>query len=70
MIKYKSKEDKKMEVKEQILNAMKKAGKPVTASEVATIAGLERKTVDKAFKELKTEQKIESPIRCKWQPKL
>ena len=24
---------------------------------------------EKAFKALKTEQKIESPIRCKWQPK-
>ncbi|MDD4077785.1 MAG: transcriptional regulator [Bacilli bacterium] len=58
-----------MEIKEHVLNTMKKAGKPVSASEVATMANLDRKDVDIAFKELKTEQKIESPIRCKWQPK-
>ena len=48
---------------------MKKAGKPLSAGEVSELSGLDRKEVDKAFKALKTEQKIESPIRCKWQPK-
>lgn len=48
---------------------MKKAGKPLSAGEVAELASLDRKDVDKAFKELKTEEKIESPVRCKWQPK-
>jgi len=58
-----------MDVKTQVLEAIKNAGKPVTAGEVTTATGLERKVVDKAFKELKTEERIESPIRCKWQPK-
>ncbi|HHZ17967.1 MAG TPA: transcriptional regulator [Acholeplasmataceae bacterium] len=58
-----------MEIKEKVLEAMKKAGKPLSAGEVAELASLDRKDVDKAFKELKTEEKIESPVRCKWQPK-
>ena len=59
----------KMDVKDQVLETMKKAGKPLSAGEVSELSGLDRKEVDKAFKALKTEQKIESPIRCKWQPK-
>ena len=51
-----------MEIKEKVLEAMKKAGKPLSAGEVAELASLDRKDVDKAFKELKTEEKIESPV--------
>lgn len=58
-----------MEVNEQILQAMKDAQKPVTAGEVAEATGLDRKVVDKAFNSLKKEEKIVSPIRCKWEPK-
>jgi len=58
-----------MEVKEKVLEAMKAAGRPVSAGEVAEMTGIDRKLVDKAFAELKKEEKIESPIRCKWQPK-
>ena len=32
--------------KEIILNTMKEAGKPVSAGEVATLSGLDRKVVD------------------------
>lgn len=58
-----------MELIDKVLEAMKKAGKPVTAGEVAEMAELDRKDVDKAFKELKKQEKIVSPIRCKWEPK-
>ncbi|WP_438446152.1 transcriptional regulator [Gorillibacterium sp. sgz5001074] len=57
-----------MSVKEQVLDAMKAAGKPVTAGEVEQATGLDRKSVDKAFAELKKENAIVSPIRCKWEP--
>ncbi len=55
-------------VKENILEVMKKAGKPVSAGEVEKLSGLDRKEIDKAFKELKLENAIVSPVRCKWTP--
>ena len=57
-----------METKEQVWNAMREAGKPVSAGEVAKITGIDRKEVDKAFAALKKEEAIVSPVRCKWQP--
>lgn len=54
--------------KELILNTMKEAGKPVSAGEVATLSGLDRKVVDKAFAEFKKTGEIVSPVRCKWTP--
>lgn len=57
-----------MEVKDQVLEAMRNAGKPVSAGEVATLACLDRKEVDKAFAALKKDGAIVSPVRCKWQP--
>jgi predicted transcriptional regulator len=58
-----------MEPKDQVLEILKAEGKPLSAGEVEKLSGLERKVVDKAFNALKKEDKIESPIRCKWQPK-
>jgi len=46
--------------KELILKTMKEAGKPVSAGEVATLSGLDRKAVDKAFAELKKTGEIVS----------
>ena len=57
-----------MEAKEQILDAMRKAGEPLNAGKVAELTGLDRKIVDKAFDQLKKEGAIVSPIRCKWEP--
>ena len=57
-----------MEAKEQVLDAMRKAGEPLNAGKVAELTGLDRKEVDKAFAELKKEGAIVSPVRCKWQP--
>ena len=57
-----------METKEQVLQAMREAGKPVSAGEIAKITGIDRKEVDKAFAALKKEAAIVSPVRCKWAP--
>lgn len=57
-----------MEAKEQVLQAMRKAGEPLNAGKVAELTGLDRKVVDKAFAELKKEGAIVSPVRCKWTP--
>ena len=55
-------------MKEQVLKAMKGAGKPVSAGDITKILNADRKEVDKAFAELKKEGAIVSPIRCKWAP--
>ncbi len=56
-----------MDAKEQVIDAMKQAGKPVSAGEVEKLTGLERKEVDKIFKVLKKDNAIVSPVRCKWE---
>lgn len=58
-----------MEAKDKVLEAMKAAGKPVKAGDLAEMTGLDKKEVDKAMKVLKTEGVIESPKVCFWQPK-
>ena len=55
-------------MKEQVLQAMREAGKPISAGDVAKILNADRKEVDKAFAELKKEGAIVSAVRCKWQP--
>ncbi|MBQ2051452.1 MAG: transcriptional regulator [Paludibacteraceae bacterium] len=55
-------------MKEKVLQAMREAGKPISAGDVAKILNADRKEVDKAFAELKKEGAIVSPVRCKWQP--
>lgn len=55
--------------KEKVLAAMKSAGKPLKAGEIAELAALDRKEVDKAMKALKDEGAIVSPKVCFWQPK-
>ncbi len=57
-----------MSTKDDVLNAMREAGKPVSAGEIEKILGIDRKEVDNAFKELKKEESIVSPVRCKWEP--
>ena len=58
-----------MDSKELILDAMKKAGKPMNNGEIAQATQLDKKEVEKVMKKLKTEGLIESPVRCYWQPK-
>ena len=57
-----------METTSKVLETMRSAGKPVSAGEVATLSGLDRKEVDKAFAQLKKVGAIVSPVHCKWQP--
>ena len=57
-----------MSEKIQVLEAMKATGKPVSASEIVKATGMDKKIVDKAFKDLKAEGAIISPVRCKWAP--
>ena len=57
-----------MVTEEDILNAMKEAGKPVSAGDVTKALGADRKEVDKVFDSLKKNGKIVSPVRCKWEP--
>lgn len=55
-------------MKEQVLQAMREAGKPVSASDITKALGADRKDIDKAFAELKKDGAIVSPVRCKWEP--
>jgi predicted transcriptional regulator len=57
-----------MSAKDAVIETMKAAGKPLSAGEIEKLSGLNRKDIDKAFKELKDENAITSPIRCKWEP--
>lgn len=57
-----------METTKKVLDAMKKAGKPVSAGQIAEITGIDRKEVDKAMKVLKTDGSISSPKNCYWEP--
>jgi len=61
--------EEQMEAIDQVLEAMKAAGEPVAAGKLAEMTGLDRKVVDKAMDALKKTGAIESPVRCKWQPK-
>ncbi len=56
------------EIKNKILQTMKEAAKPMNATEVSKLSGIEKADVDKAFKEMKKEGTIVSPVRCKWEP--
>ena len=55
-------------MKDTVLEIMREAGKPVSAGDVVKLSGMEKADVDKAFKELKAEGAIVSPVRCKWEP--
>ena len=55
-------------MKDKVLEIMREAGKPVSAGDVVKLSGMEKADVDKAFKELKAEGVIVSPVRCKWEP--
>ncbi len=54
-------------MKEQVLKAIKEAGRPVSAGDVEKMLQADRKEIDKAFKALKAEGRIVYPVRCKWE---
>jgi len=53
-----------MENAEIIIKTLSKAGKPMKASEIAAVAGIDKNDVDKIIKKLQKEEKIFSPQRC------
>jgi hypothetical protein len=57
-----------MEQVEIVFEAMKKAGIPLNAGKIVELTGLDRKEVDKAMKQLKTQGAISSPKVCYWEP--
>jgi len=58
-----------MDVKEIILDTMRKSWEPLNAGKITDLTGIDRKEVDKAMSKLKEEGTIESPRRCYWQAK-
>jgi endonuclease V-like protein UPF0215 family len=58
-----------MEAKEKVYQTMQKAGKALRTGEVAEMAGVEKKDAEKAIKQLNTEGRVFSPVRCYWQVK-
>jgi Mn-dependent DtxR family transcriptional regulator len=59
-------EKKPMEKK--VMDAMKKAGKPVRPGDVAKMIGAESKEVSKVIETLKKKGKVTSPKRCYYAP--
>ena len=53
-----------MAANEQVLEALKKAGKPLKSAEIATATGLDSKEVAKIIKALKKDGAITSPKNC------
>jgi len=53
-----------MEIKEQVFQTLKSNGEPLKSGEIAEIAGLDKKDVEKAIKQLIAENKVDSPKRC------
>jgi Mn-dependent DtxR family transcriptional regulator len=55
-------------MEKKVLNAMKKAGKPLRPGEVAEMVGEDSKTVSKIIADLKKQGKVISPKRCFYSP--
>lgn len=58
-----------MEPKEKVLKVMKEKAAPMRTGEIAEAAGIDKKIVEKAMKDLAKDESIFSPIRCFWQAK-
>ena len=63
-IKANSKNSDNMSEKDKVLDAFRKAGKPLRPGDVAKMTGIESKEASKIIKELKREGNIVSPKRC------
>lgn len=53
-----------MDVKEKVLEILNNSEEPLKGGQIAELAGIDKKEIDKAIKSLKTEEKIISPKRC------
>lgn len=57
-----------MDNEKSVLDAFKKAGKPLSSKEISELSGIDKKEVDKVIKKLKEAGKLDSPKRCYYQP--
>jgi len=55
-------------MEKKVLNAMKKAGKPVRPGDVAKMLGEDSKQISKVINDLKKQGKVVSPKRCFYEP--
>lgn len=55
-------------MEKKVLDAMKKAGKPLKSGEIAKMINADAKEVSKTINSLKTQGKITSPKRCFYEP--
>lgn len=53
-----------MSAKEAVLKVLNESAEPLKAGDIAKKAGLDKKEVDKAIKDLAKEDKVISPKRC------
>ncbi len=53
-----------MDAKELVLKVLRESEEPLRPGQIAEKANIDKKEVDKAIKELKKEDLIESPKRC------
>ncbi|NLY76525.1 MAG: Rrf2 family transcriptional regulator [Tissierellia bacterium] len=58
-----------MDTKDLVLKVLKESGEPLKSAEIAEKANIDKKEVDKAIKQLKKEELIESPKRCYYSAK-
>ncbi|MCP4146311.1 MAG: MarR family transcriptional regulator [bacterium] len=47
-----------------VLKTLEESSEPLKGKEIADLAGIDKKDVDKIIKKLKAEEKIISPKRC------
>ena len=52
----------------KVLDAMKRAGKPVKPADMAKATGMETKEISKVIDKLKKAGKVSSPKRCYYEP--
>jgi DNA-binding MarR family transcriptional regulator len=57
-----------MRMEKKVLDAMKKAGKPLRPGDVAKMIGAESKDVSKVIETLKKKGQVTSPKRCFYAP--
>lgn len=53
-----------MEIKELVIKTLQESDQPLRPGEIAEKAGVDKKEVDKAIKQLKKTEEIYSPKRC------
>lgn len=51
-----------------VLNAMKRAGKPLKAGDIAEATGMDKAEVSKIIAALKKQAKVSSPKACYYEP--